>query len=161
MGAGAPYPAHHRSLPAGHSHACRKLPACIPLTFPLLPSLCFPLHPPDWSVNQPGLKPACKRGGWFALGHELCCSILQRWLQWNGAQGACGSSTGYLEINSEAQRGQSCLRKQSESWLIFPSVTETAEALPGTAGTGNSDGAVCGLQWGKMPACFSTSSKGA
>lgn len=41
------------------------------------------------------------------------------------------------------------MSKNKQSLLIFPSVTETAEALPGTAGTGNSNGAVCGLQWGK------------
>lgn len=55
-----------------------------------------------------------------------------------------GSSTGYLEITSEAQRGQSHLRKQTESFLVFPPVTEAAEELPCTVVTGNSDGAVCG-----------------
>lgn len=56
-----------QSLPAESSHACRKLPACTSLSFPFLPSLLSPAPSTIQAVNQPGLKPACKRGGWFGL----------------------------------------------------------------------------------------------
>lgn len=51
-------------------------------------------------------------------------------------QGYAGNaSAACLETVPEAQKERSCLRKQTDASLDFPSLPETAEALPGTMGT--------------------------
>lgn len=133
-------PAHHWPCllgPGFHScYACRKLPAYGPT------ALSSPLHRPGLTVNQPGIKPAWKRGGWLrfktcpAVQHpaEMLVAEWEPAAAWEQGYAAKASAT-CLETVPEAQRERSRLRKQTDALLDFPSLPETAEALPGTMGT--------------------------
>lgn len=153
-------PAHRRRcLPGPGFHRCyarTKPPSCAP------PSS---LLPPGQTMNQPGLKPAWKRGGWFRSGTcpgaQHPAGMLMLAVKRSRAAArergyAAKASAACLETISEAQRGRSCLRKQTNALLNFPSVYRNCSSTARhrrDRWTDNRGGTLCGLQQGEpLPA---------